>query len=163
MSSIRILLAVCILSSVATKAVAETKEWSWTHLNFALCPGFGVAGTFTVKLRAEFDTTAQAHILRSADVIPDSPSFQNGTPSASASLSAGSNVVGLRKPWYPTIGPPGLVFLVMPPNNPSNPNDRKQKPMTVPIATPLKLKVSPVVTSSSGSCSLGTLEATVDF
>ena len=149
----RALAFAAVMVLVAQPASAADKEASWPDPNFVLCEGIGGSGTGRITAGATFTTTGNAVNVTSLIISGAYQHPRQMSGSISYTRPDGSSAqVNLARPWFPTIGPPGVQSLSLPRRADSPADTSGQTPFNMRTGSSITIRVSNLFTTPGGNC-----------
>ena len=144
--------SVSVFSSAG--AFAENIFEEWTDVNFVPCEGIGLHGSGKIKGAASISRTSHSVTVHTLSITSVHPlaSWFNSSISFKDQSGQEQSVI-LTDPWYPTIGTPGNITLVLPQNK-TLPNTGPKEQMEIFVGSGSKLTINAdvVFKLDAGNC-----------
>lgn len=166
MVTLRTVLFLSILAlafqSSPVAGIGDTKEWSWTSVEFAPCQGIGIGGSFAVHATGVVQDGADGtKEIPSLVLRVSSAAFTKGAAGASATASivpktGPSREVKLGRTTRAAVEPKQLADETSPLYLPDG------EKLVFPKGARLRIVVSATVKTNSGACSLGSSKKEID-
>lgn len=143
-----------ILLTFVQIVAAEDISATWTDFNYVPCEGIGIHGSGKIKARASITRNANSISIKSLQITSSHPQASGFSSNITfIDDAAKKQSITLVAPWYPTIGPQGDKFKVLPRNKTTaSPGPSEQTEIFIGDDQSITVIASILFTSANGNC-----------